>query len=98
MKKILMSLIASMLLFATSASAVEVGAQKAKIMQMTTMSKVDAQALFGKDTLNVNTIKLDKGEMAQTEGESWFWFFSRINKVVRSIRIPEPPLRLFRIY
>jgi hypothetical protein len=40
------------------------------------MSKADAQALFGKQAVQVNAIKLDKGEMAQTEGEYLpFWIF-----------------------
>jgi len=67
-----MILMASMLLFATSASAVELGGQKAKVMQMTTMSKADTQALFGKQAVQVNAVKLDKGEMAKTSGK-WAW-------------------------
>ena len=73
MKKLLVILSVFMLLFATSASAVELGGQKAQVMQMTTMSKADTQALFGKQAVQVNAIKLDKGEMAQTEGEFFYW-------------------------
>jgi len=95
MKKLLVILSAFMLLFATSASAVELGGQKAKVMQMTTMSKADTQALFGKQAVQVNAVKLDKGEMAKTEGEFWrpsIWWWLRSHRFGHPKRIPEPPL------
>jgi len=68
MKKIFMTLIASMLLLSVSSYAVEINKSD---NQMMSMSKVDAQKMFGQTSMDIKTLVLDNSEMAKTEGE-WF--------------------------
>ena len=71
MKKILMTLMASMLLLSSTTYAVEIS--KSHIpTQMTTMSKAEAIKMLKDAGVEPSKIAmLDKNEMVKTEGEWW---------------------------
>lgn len=74
MKKILMTLMASMLLLSSTTYAVEMSKSHNPVMQMTTMSKSEAIQMLKDAGVEPSKIKmLENGEMAKTEGEFW-WF------------------------
>ena len=71
MKKLFMTLIASMLLLSSTTYAVEMSNSHAP-KQMMTMSKADAQQMLDKAGIDMSNAKvLDNGEMKKTEGEFW---------------------------
>jgi len=72
MKKLLMTLMASMLLLSSTTYATETVNHKTHMVQKQSMTKQDMQAIFATNKVKVNS--LDNGEMAKTEGE-WFWFY-----------------------
>jgi len=72
MKKILMTLMASMLLLSSTTYAVEMSKSHNPAMQMTTMSKSEAIQMLKDAGVEPSKIKmLENGEMAKTEGEFW---------------------------
>lgn len=72
MKKLFMTLIASMLLLSSATYAVEMSKSHNPAKQMMTMSKADAQQMFDKAGIDMSKVTvLDNGEMAKTEGEWW---------------------------
>ena len=72
MKKILMTLMASMLLLSSTTYAVEVSKTHNPAKQMMTMSKADAQQMFDKSGVDMSKVKiLENGEMEKTEGQWW---------------------------
>jgi len=73
MKKILMSLTASMLLLSSTTYAVEMSNSHMPT-HMTTMSKAEATQMLKDAGVEPSKIKiLDNGEMAKTEGQWWHW-------------------------
>jgi len=71
MKKLFMTLIASMLLLSSTTYAVEMGNSHAP-KQMMTMSKADTQKMLSEAGIDASKVSvLDKGEMKKTEGEFW---------------------------
>ena len=76
MKKFFMMLMASMLLLSSVTYAVEVGNVHNDAKQMTTMSKAATIGMLEEAGLeSTNVAILDKGEMAQTEGEYWWLLY-----------------------
>jgi len=74
MKKILMTLMASMLLLSSTTYAVEMSKSHNPAMQMTTMSKSEAIQMLKDAGVEPSKIAmLENGEMAKTEGEGWWW-------------------------
>jgi len=71
MKKLLMTLMASMLLLSSTTYAVETINHRTHMVQKQSMTKQDMQAMFATNKVKVNS--LDNGEMAKTEGE-WIWW------------------------
>jgi len=71
MKKILMTLMASMLLLSSTTYATETVNHKTHMVQKQSMTKQDMQAMFATNKVKVNA--LDNGEMAKTEGEYGWW-------------------------
>jgi len=67
MKKIFVTLIASMLLLSSTTYATE---------KFGTLNKADSQALFGQS--NMHALALDQNEMMKTEGEFWGWVVAAI--------------------
>jgi len=92
MKKILMTLMASMLLLSSTTYAVEMSKSHNPTMQMTTMSKAEAIQLLKDAGIEPSKIKmLENGEMAKTEGEFWgfiirFVLFSLIRNIAGDSR------------
>lgn len=74
MKKLLVALMATMLLFSTTTYATELSkVQSQTIQQMSTMSKSEALDMLKQAGVEPSKIKmLENGEMAETEGE-WWW-------------------------
>jgi len=70
MKKILISSMASILLLSSTTYAQGAATHNTHMVQKTSFSKKDAQALFGTNKVKVST--LNNGEMAKTEGEFWW--------------------------
>ena len=88
MKKILMTLMASMLLLSSTTYAVEMSTSHNPVKEMTSMSKADAQKMFGEAGIDMKKVTmLENGEMAKTEGEFWGWII-RAAIVVVSALIP----------
>jgi len=71
MKKIFMTLMASMLLLSSTTYATETVNHKTHMVQKHSMSKKDMQAMFG--TQKAKAIALNHGEMEKTEGQWWHW-------------------------
>jgi len=69
MKKLLMTLMASMLLLSSTTYAAETINHRTHMVQKQSMTKQDMQAMFATNKVKVNS--LDNGEMAKTEGEFW---------------------------
>jgi len=94
MKKILMTLIASMLLLSSTTYAVEMSKSHNPTMQMTTMSKAEAIQMLKDAGVEPSKIKmLENGEMAKTEGEFWGFFirfilFTIIRNIAGDTRHP----------
>ena len=86
MKKILMTIIASMLLLSSTAYAVEM-TNSHMPTNMTTMSKVEAIKMLKDAGVEPSKISiLDKNEMMKTEGEGWFSsFIDYVNHTQNSI-------------
>ena len=80
MKKIFMTLIASMLLLSSTTYATQSVNHKTHMVQKQAKTKQDMQAVFG--TQHVKTNSLNQDEMRKTEGSFWYW---------HRFRIEEPP-------
>jgi len=73
MKKLFMTLIASMLLLSSTTYAVEMSNSHAP-KQMMTMSKADTQKMLSEAGIDASRVSvLDKGEMVKTEGQYGWW-------------------------
>ena len=73
MKKILISSMASILLLSSTTYAQGAATHNTHMVQKTSFSKKDAQALFGTHKVKVST--LNNGEMKKTEGEWIYWAY-----------------------
>ena len=71
MKKIFMTLMASMLLLSSTTYATESVNHKTHMVQKQSMTKQDMQAVFG--TQHVKASSLNQGEMARTDGKWYLW-------------------------
>ena len=100
MKKLLVTLMASMLLLSSTTYAVELSKTSNPAVQMTTMSKAEVIRMLKDAGVEPSKIKMLKnGEMAQTEGE-WFWVIGVLlglaagyaaNKALKSKPMQMPP-------